>query len=310
MSITDQVFVNEDLSKLENRINVATFGLFNVDEFREWFLSRFEAPREAVIYPPATMIKGGGPLRPDFKITVPNSVQETVVCYVEVECDKDHIQLENYRQKYRQTRVHALWGRKEYVDNGEARLSLEEVLDFLVRSGFTRSHTQQGICARYLRKLILRALSGSIKKKYPPAPVSEEMKQNEFVAALLGDLGATVSFQPTGPFKPGQIRANTRKEDGFSLRVYSPKSLDHTASLLNITSGQSFVYFQSAEKLMQLLPERKEEIITLVDLVRQMGGDMISCKFRGKTKVPQEVALKRVDELGDLVLQFTQQPTT
>ena len=48
------VFVNEDVSKPENRVNLALFSLMQQTWFREWFLMKLELARDAVVYPAKT----------------------------------------------------------------------------------------------------------------------------------------------------------------------------------------------------------------------------------------------------------------
>ena len=46
------LFVNEDVSKPENRVNLALFSLMLVRDIREWLLSRLSLPAESIVYPP------------------------------------------------------------------------------------------------------------------------------------------------------------------------------------------------------------------------------------------------------------------
>ena len=52
MGNTDDLFVKEDISKRENRVNLALFSLMHQDWFREWILKRLALPTDAVVYPP------------------------------------------------------------------------------------------------------------------------------------------------------------------------------------------------------------------------------------------------------------------
>ena len=64
MGNTDDLFVNEDISKPENRVNLALFSLMQQDWFREWILKRLCLPTDAVVYPTTNV----GSRRPDFKV--------------------------------------------------------------------------------------------------------------------------------------------------------------------------------------------------------------------------------------------------
>ena len=63
MGNTDDLFVKEDISKPENRVNLALFSLMQQDWFREWILKMLCLPTDAVVYPP-TNVHGR---RPDLK---------------------------------------------------------------------------------------------------------------------------------------------------------------------------------------------------------------------------------------------------
>ena len=52
MDNIDDLFVNEDVSKPENRVNLALFSVMQQDWFREWFLKSLDLPSDAVVYPP------------------------------------------------------------------------------------------------------------------------------------------------------------------------------------------------------------------------------------------------------------------
>ena len=37
-----RIYIHEDLTKIENRVNVALFGMMTQDWFREWFLEKLD----------------------------------------------------------------------------------------------------------------------------------------------------------------------------------------------------------------------------------------------------------------------------
>ena len=67
--IGDRIFTNEDLSRPENRINVAMFGVMAQDWFRVWLLSELNLPASSVVFPPTNV----GTERPDFTVEDPGT---------------------------------------------------------------------------------------------------------------------------------------------------------------------------------------------------------------------------------------------
>ena len=82
------VFVNEDVSKPENRVNLALFSLMQQTWFREWFLDKLELATDAVVYPAKTQKEHQ---RPDFRVATPDGTRSA---WIEVELSKNQEQLE------------------------------------------------------------------------------------------------------------------------------------------------------------------------------------------------------------------------
>ena len=99
----DDLFVNEDLGKHENRVNLGIFSLMQQDWFREWFLNELGLPTDAVVYPPTNV----GVRRPDFKVTWGGSES----AMIEVELGANPRQAEDYRKMLGETKT--IWGRNE-----------------------------------------------------------------------------------------------------------------------------------------------------------------------------------------------------
>ena len=91
-SIDERIFVNEDLTHPENRINVALFGLMAQDWFRTWLLLRLGMPENAIVFPPTN----AGAQRPDF--TVEDPATGKTIGWVEVEIGTDEGQLRRYKE--------------------------------------------------------------------------------------------------------------------------------------------------------------------------------------------------------------------
>ena len=104
MGNTD-MFVNEDTSKPENRVNLALFSLVQQDWFREWILKKLCLPADAVVYPPTNV----GSRRPDFKVTRDGSE----LAMIEVELGANLGQAEDYREKFHNQGVKTIWGKRK-----------------------------------------------------------------------------------------------------------------------------------------------------------------------------------------------------
>ena len=103
MGAGDGLFVNEDISKPENRVNLGLFSLMQQDWFREWLLKRLSLPTDAVVYPP----KNVGSRRPDLKVTRDGAD----LAMIEVELGANFGQAEDYRGKFRSLKT--IWGKKK-----------------------------------------------------------------------------------------------------------------------------------------------------------------------------------------------------
>jgi hypothetical protein len=290
--MTDDLFLHENVNQPENRINLAIFGLICVRPFREWLQQRLHLPPEAVLYP-CTNLKGS-PMRPDF--VVRHATTEKTLAWIEVECGKDEAQLARFRNHLSEP-VLAIWGRR----TSGADLSLEEMAEFLDQLD-TNDEPQVRWNAEHLRLQIVEALDGRYNASLPEAAVSEAMRETPFVRRMTELLGERLSFDVDRIMRPGEIRANTRKESGFSLRVYSRVAGQKSISVLNQTGGRPEIWFQSKTKMLRYLPNQPDAIDELAALVRSMGGDMESITEQGKTPVPLSVAEQHVEELARITL--------
>ena len=135
--------MNEDISKPENRVNLALFSLMQQDWFREWILKRLRLPADAVVYPP-TNVHGR---RPDLKVARDGSE----LAMIEVELGTNLGQAEDYRKQF--ATVKTIWGKRESGSD----LSLEEVAEFL--EGPRSLSPQTRFNVEHLRKLIIEGLS-------------------------------------------------------------------------------------------------------------------------------------------------------
>lgn len=256
--IDKRIFVNEDLSRPENRINVALFGLMAQDWFRNWLLRSLDMPEDAIVFPPTNV----GAQRPDFTIEDPNSGE--LLGWIEVEVGSDAGQLRSYEESF-PGRIKAIWGR-----SGD--LSLERISSRLTSeldAGTLAS--QPRLSALLLRKLIEQAL-GEAASASKPVPVSDKMKKHWLVRALKKGLAGRLDFD-LKPAVPGCLKANARGDHGFSLRVYSPKASAREVSVLHVRGAAEDVRFASRARLERYLPDhRAEAIAAWCRVVRCIGN--------------------------------------
>ena len=281
------IFVHEDLSKPENRINVALFGLMIDPAFRAWFQARLCLPSNSVIYPPKNAVSDEGSGRPDFAVTQDGRI----VAWIEVECDKNEEQLLRYQRMYSQQRVISVWGRASYKSD----LSLEEISGFLDHALPTWS-PQASFNGEYLKSMIDDVLASGFRSR-SKTPVSASMRSSRLLRDLSALLGEVFSFEIAGRMWPGQIRADAQGPNGYSIRVYSKKArvASRSVSVLFRSSGQAQIGFQSKRKLNDYLPGRTGQIDQLAAFVCVLGGDM----DQDRSYVPLVRIEEKVEQLAN-----------
>lgn len=312
MATRPDIFIREDLSKPENRINVAIFGMMNVAPFASWLRDRLRLPAGAVLYPPLNTANEAGAGRPDFAVR--DAGTDELIAHIEVECHRDEQQIARFRAMFPATPVYAIWGRP----GPGCDLSLEEIASFLAGAN-TWEPAQARIGASHLRALIHDALAGasSSSKK---ATVGDEMWESAFVAGLRRALGHRIEKELPGMSKqrPGEIRINTTDtadNRGFSLRVFTPKANGRSVSILNRTAGRAEINFSSRAWLAWYLPNASHTVAIgeLVALLHELGGDMEQAwrprvtmpdgrpRANHTTPVPLSVAEGAVDRIAEIV---------
>ena len=197
-SIADRIFTNEDLSRPENRINVAMFGLMAQDWFRIWLLSELEFCCSAVVYPPRNV----GLERPDFAVEDPETGD--TFGWIEVEVGSDAGQRKRYADRFPEP-VKTIWG----TDGPGCDLSLEHISTRLEEELAADSLAPQArLSVVLLHKLIVTALSNTTSTS-KPVTVSNTMKAHWLVRALTDCMGERLDFD-LRPAVSGYVKANAR----------------------------------------------------------------------------------------------------
>ena len=283
MPPVNDLFLSEDLNKPENRINVALFGLMQQDWFRKWFLSELRLPANAVVYPP-TNNKGA---RPDLKAKRPYGA---TLAWIEVEAGTNVTQAEDYRKRYYPEPVRVVWGRLD----SDCDLSLEAIADYLDNQKGLPPQT--AINVQYLSGQIRQAL-GEHSQSSQQANVSDEMwEHHPLVVGLRKRLGNKLK-RTTRRVRIGYLKADTVKEEGFSLRVHSTKAANKELSVMSITSGREEVGFPSLPKLQKYLPDHHHEIDSYASVLGGVGLDISKYSKDQRPSCPLETVLGKLDEL-------------
>lgn len=293
--MTDDIFVNEDLSKVENRINVALFGLLGHDWLRDWLLSELDLPAEAVIYPP----KNQEEVRPDFKI----ALNGTTLAWVEVEVGTDQAQVVRYRESLNEP-VKTIWGRKA----DSADLSLEEIAEFMSKrcTASPALTSQVSVQIQHLIEQIEQALDG--RSSYQSRNnVSEEMQRHPLFRGLAERLGTKLE-PTTGKVSIGCLKADTNGPKGFSIRVNSTESASGTLSLMAISGGHPNVRFPSEVKLRKYLPAHGSQIDSYVSVIRRCGEDLGIYSEKKQGRLHYKYLLPEIDELVRCLLALAKLP--
>ena len=177
--INERIFVNEDLSRPENRINVALFGLMARTGSALGCSSSLGMPENAIVFPPTNV----GAQRPDFTIEDPDTGE--TFGWIEVEVGSDEGQLRRYAESFekefgREDCVKSIWGRGGDLSLVCISSRLESKLDAGTLA------PQPGLSVRLLHKLIEQAL-GEAASTSKPVPVSTIIAQD-----LIWRLGQTL----------------------------------------------------------------------------------------------------------------------
>lgn len=197
----DDIFVREDISKPENRVNLAIFHLLMIDEFKSWFCRKLNIDKSSLIYP--VMNSGGN--RPDLIIKNDNKI---IGC-IEVELGTENTsQIHAYSSLYEN--VFTICG----LPCHNANLSLEEIKDYLKVFDTAYLNQQQKSSITYLVKLIETYIYGF--ESNVRTNISEKVSEHSFFKIILESLSDLIS-DDISKIYPGEIVIDTVKDEGFSL---------------------------------------------------------------------------------------------
>jgi hypothetical protein len=286
--IDETIFVNEDLSKPENRINLALFGLFLHDNFREWFLDKLEMPTDSIIFPTVNL---DGGIRPDFAISDSDNFP---LAYIEVELGtEDSGQLINFREKLNKP-VYSICGKKNY----NCHLSLEEIYDFLNKE---KKASQLKKNFTYFEKLYYENVVSNRNRNYRSTTISETIRNTPIVKALFSNLSIHEDIGRS--MYPGEILIETKKMYGFSLRIYSKKSkVRNSFSIMARSGGRDFIIFPSLKKMQKYLPAAKHNYVNdYARLILSLGFDIYNIDVRQLGKLSIKKVEANIDSFIEII---------
>ena len=279
------IFVNEDVSKPENRLNLALLGLMNVPRFREWMIQRLSLPKDSVFYPPQNVTAN---LRPDLVVT--SSTTEKVHGWIEVELGPENIPQTKAYRKHLKGRIISIVGQ-----GSDGDLSLKEIAGELVE-WLPELNAQQRISADIVITLIdQKADRGAADDYTDPGPQIKSLPIMRMFEQHLGDI---LKFG-TPPVPPGNVLITTITQKGWTLRVFAPGALGKSVSLMwDQSLGRGVIRVPSAERLLRCLPQADRAISDFNERMQRLGFDLEKIKSPQSVAVPEQTILATIDSLA------------
>lgn len=284
MSLADGTFLNEDLSKPENRINVALFGLMQQEWFREWLLKELNLSPDAVLFPPKN-VDGGR--RPDFKV---EATDGSTLAWIEVEVGTNASQANDYRAIFSRDPVKTIWG-------SDGDLSLEKIAAYLYSQleDSADLSPQARINVQYLHDQIQQALAG-YSPSSPRADLSDEVWSTYPLLKLRELLGDKL-VRTTGSFPIGKLGVDTVKPQGFSLKVNRRDGRRGTLSVTSQSAGRPQIYFPALGKLKKYLPDHSEAVNCYERVLKELGLPISKYSERQRPSLPLDTVMRGLNEI-------------
>ncbi len=141
--------------------------------------------------------------------------------------------------------------------------------------------------------------------------VSQKMRRIPFVAGLEERLGTKLIFTDhPGSVSPGYLKADSVRQNGFSLRVNCRRSNSGTLSVLNIWGlRRGKVEFPARTKLDYFLPYKTEEVEHYAQFLHELGLDIGGYEGEVRGDLPLRVMVAALDGLSDRVLALAEPPS-
>jgi hypothetical protein len=212
------VFVKEDISKHENRVNLALLNTLMVPAFRHWLLGRLGFPPDCVIYPPQNI----GSSRPDL-VVVRNGV---VKGWIEIELGgEDAGQLGTYREQFLEP-VKCIVGLRDAAS--DVGMSLEELADTARDCMDEVFDRQQRNIVQIFVDLVSQSPTSSASVDY--VTPGKWIEEEPFVRALCDRLESVIIGKP--PVTQSKLQFTTITQRGWTLRVFARNTTYGSISIL------------------------------------------------------------------------------
>ena len=288
-----EIFVNEDVSKPENRLNLAMLALLNVATFRQWFLHRLGLPEDAVVYPPQHI---RGNLRPDYVVTSPD--RSVVHAWVEVELGTANAaQLAQYRTL--EERIISIVGSGTAADD----LTLEEVASS-IRDLLPGFDAQAQVAGEMVITLVRAKVGAAGLTEYTDPDA--QLRERPAIRALRDRLGDIIQFG-TPPVPQGKLMITTITQSGWTLRVFARGAKDKSVSIMwDQSSGGPNLRVPSIDKLRQYLPDAGQTVGEYGSAIERLGVRMWPIKRAGSAAVPEQAVVDAIDDLAPIIRRLAQ----
>lgn len=283
------IFVHEDVSKPENRLNLAILALCNVDPFRRWFLRRLAVPEDAVVYPPQNV---RGNLRPDYVVTSPD--RKVVHAWIEVELGAANTgQLAAYRNGLNERIISIVGDGHADVD-----LTLQEIA-----SGVHELLPDFGPQAQVAGEIVIALVreKGGARALTDYADPDARLRDRPAIKALQSRLGDMIEFG-TPPVRPGKLMITTITQKGWTLRVFAAAATDKSVSVMwDQSSGGEIVRVPSIDKLLHYIPDAGDAIKDYANALERLGVRTQPIKWRGSAAVREQAVVDAMDDLAPII---------
>ncbi len=313
-----EVFINENLSHNENRLNVALFHLLMIDEIKEFLMTELNILNKDAVILPSTNIDSTS-FRPDFKVIKFENNNEIPLGYIEVELGEENVdQLNNYRKLLKNPeKLYSIIGKtsnlKPKTKLVDGITSLEKIKDKATELLSKKSISQCYFSLKTFEKMVEEfVFNGKVYKTQGRTEISEEMKNSFLVKSLKEYFGekAKIKYVESKERIKGNIYLDTtigsdgKATDGLSVKIKGKK---RWVSMMSIQSNISDVLLipsifidenyktkKSLEKYFSL--DKKKYIKSYVELaeknsVKQVGDSNKSIK------IPIDYLLKKENEI-------------
>lgn len=118
--------------------------------------------------------------------------------------------------------------------------------------------------------------------------VSDHILNRSLIKDMLEALKEYAPYEYASGPKPGMYYTDTKREDGFSFKVYTPKASKKALSIVAITDGRDEFMVQSAEKyrdyLKHISPEAVDKWINFVE--KDLGGQISKLGYNNRINIP------------------------